>query len=106
MFKNIDFLSPLANTMTSEKPEDRPTADDALKQLQTIISTLGFFALRHRLVKTKDEKSPKPVVLENVGILLNAALYPIRVAISIPSQTLRVVRGFIASRAKFIDRRF
>ncbi|KLO13855.1 hypothetical protein SCHPADRAFT_889747 [Schizopora paradoxa] len=99
MYKNIDFLSPLANAMTAEKPEDRPTAADAQKQLQTLISSLGFFTLRHRLIKTEDEKAPKPIVLENVGILLSCAFYPIKVAIRLPSQTLGAVRDFITSRA-------
>ena len=101
MCKNVGFLSPIADAMTAEKPEDRPTAADAQKQFQTLISSLGFFTRRRRLIMTEipeGEKAPKHVALETVSILLNAALYPIKVAISIPSQTLRVVWGFIASR--------
>ena len=101
MYKNVGFLSPIADAMTAEKPEDRPTAADAQKQFQTLISSLGFFTRRRRLILTQipeGEKAPKPVALETVSILLNVTLYPIRVAIRIPSRTLGAVRGFIASR--------
>lgn len=84
--------------MTAAKPEDRPTATDALKMLKAIKASQGFFALRHRLVDV-DSKEPKHYTLENAGILCNAVLYPIKVAIRIPSQTIGVVRGLVIPRS-------
>ncbi len=79
--------------MTVTRPADRPTAAVALKQFKSIISSQSFFTLRHRLVKQKETKSFKATMYENVGILVTVALYPVKVAIGIPSQTVTAVRG-------------
>lgn len=83
--------------MTATKPEDRPTAGDALKRLKVIISSQGFFALRHRLIKV-DSKESGSTLFENVGIALNTVLYPVKVAFGIPSQTIGALRRFTASK--------
>lgn len=99
MYKNIDFLSPLADAMTATDPSERPTAAEALKRFKTIVSSQSYFTLRHRLVGAKDTKDSKSVMFQNVGILMNAALYPVKVVLGIPSQTIGAVRGLISSKS-------
>ncbi len=96
MYKNLEFLSPLADAMTATDPTERPTAADALKRFKSIISSPSFFTLRHRLVG-QETKSFNATKCENVGILVTAALYPVKVAIGILSQTVSAVRGLVGS---------
>ncbi|KLO13856.1 hypothetical protein SCHPADRAFT_940066 [Schizopora paradoxa] len=103
-YKNVNFLLPFVEAMTAEKPEDRPTAADALKQLQTIITSQSYFSLRHRLVK-RDSKSSWFVVLQNIvlqtiGILLEATFKPVKVAFRIASLTINAMRKLVDSKKK------
>lgn len=84
--------------MTAKDPAERPTAEDALKRLKSVVSSQSYFTLRHRLVGKDDVKSFKSAVYENVGILMSTALLPVKFAIGIPSQTFSAVRGFIGSK--------
>jgi len=97
-YSNVGFLSPLVDAMTATEPAQRPSAADAQKRLKSIISSQSFFSLRHRLVAKEQTKDFKSIMLENVGILVNAALYPVKVAIGIPSQTINAVRGLMVSK--------
>ena len=49
-YKNLDFLSPVMDAMTVEKPSDRPSATDALRQFKSLAYSQGYFKLRRRLV--------------------------------------------------------
>lgn len=84
--------------MRAKDPAERPTAEDALKRLKSVVSSQSYFTLRHRLVGKDYVKSSKSIVYENVGILVSAALLPVKFAISIPSQTISAVRRFIGSK--------
>ena len=99
MHKNLEFLSPLANAMTATNPLDRPTAVESLKQFKSIISAQSFFSLQRRLVGKNEVKDRKSVVHENAGILLDAAIYPAKLMIRIPSQTIGVLRGMIKPKS-------
>ncbi|KLO13853.1 hypothetical protein SCHPADRAFT_852018 [Schizopora paradoxa] len=99
MYKNLDFLSPLANAMTAANPLDRPTAVEAQKQFNSIVRSQSFVSLRRRLVRKDEVKNRKSVIYEDVGILLDAALYPVRVVIGFPSQTIGALRGLIKPKS-------
>ncbi len=97
-YKNIAFLSPLVDAMTATDPADRPSAEEALKRLQSIVSSQSYLTLRHRLVGKDKTIGFKFVLYENVGILVKAALYPVKFAIGLPSQTISAVRKLVVSR--------
>jgi len=48
-YTNFDFMSDLVNDMIQEDPGKRPTIDEAMARLNSIISSLGFFKPRSRL---------------------------------------------------------
>ncbi len=84
--------------MTATEPSQRPSAADAQKRLRSIISSQSYFSLRHRFVAKERTRDFNSVMLENVGILVDAALCPVKVAIGIPSQTISAVRGLMVSK--------
>lgn len=99
MYKNIDFLSPLVDAMTATDPSERPAAADALKRFKSIVSSQSYFTLRHRLVERKDTPGGhESDTFENIGILMNAALHPVKLVFRIPSQTVSVVRKLMSLR--------
>lgn len=53
----LNFLSELVDLMTPEAPEERPTAAEALRQFQTISSTLDEQTLSQRIRPAKPEPS-------------------------------------------------
>lgn len=85
--------------MTAKDPAERPTAEGALKRLKSVVSSQSYFTLRHRLIGKDEMKGFRSAVYENVGILMSAALLPVKFAIGIPSQTFNAVRGFIGSKS-------
>ncbi|KAL5513740.1 hypothetical protein ACEPAH_4140 [Sanghuangporus vaninii] len=50
-YLNVQFLTPLVESMTRKDPSERPKADDALKQLDDIISQCSKSSLRWRLIE-------------------------------------------------------
>ncbi len=85
--------------MTATDPAARPSAEEALKRFRSIVSSQSYFTLRHQLVKKDETKDLKSAFYENVGIMVNAALLPVRFVIGIPSQTISAVRRFVGSRS-------
>ncbi|OCB92166.1 hypothetical protein A7U60_g458 [Sanghuangporus baumii] len=49
-YSNVQFLMPLVESMTRKDPSERPKADEALNQLEDIISQRSKASLRWRLV--------------------------------------------------------
>lgn len=84
--------------MTAKEPTERPTAKDALKRLKSIVSIESYFTLRRRLVGQDEVKSFNSIVYENVGILMNTALLPVKFSTGIPSQTLNAMRRLMDSK--------
>ena len=86
--------------MTTQDPTKRPTADEALKRLKSIASSQSYFTLRHRLVASDASRNYGSAVFENLGILVHAALIPVKFVFGIPSQTVNAVRGVIRPKDK------
>lgn len=97
MYKNLEFLSPLADAMTATNPAERPSAADALRQLKSTVSSQNFFTLRHGLVGQKDTKTRTDLIFENAAILVNAALFPVKVVLRIPPRMVRALCGLTSA---------
>ncbi|KAL5513749.1 hypothetical protein ACEPAH_4149 [Sanghuangporus vaninii] len=50
-YSNVQFLIPLVESMTRKDPSQRPKADEALRQLEELVSQRSEFSLRWRLLK-------------------------------------------------------
>lgn len=99
----MTFFSPLVDAMTAKEPAQRPTAEDALKQFYSIVSKKSYFTLRRRLVGKDEVKDFKSVAFENVCIFMDAALTPVRFALSIPSKTVRTMSGHNKSKEEKLN---
>lgn len=53
-YTNITFLEPMISSMTQKRPQTRPTAAGALKQLNDILSAKSRSSLRRRLRSTDE----------------------------------------------------
>ncbi|OCH90630.1 hypothetical protein OBBRIDRAFT_825818 [Obba rivulosa] len=62
-FSNLGFLLPLIDHMTQTDPTNRPTAEEALREWETIKSHLGFVQRRWRL-KPRVEPRARTFVLD------------------------------------------
>ncbi|KAJ2971901.1 hypothetical protein NUW54_g12389 [Trametes sanguinea] len=66
-FKNVEFLSPLIESMKQQRPDQRPTADQALREWQKTRATLSESLSRWRLVP-KEEPPIERVVNDTVAV--------------------------------------
>ena len=66
-YKNADFLEPLIELMKQERPQERPTAEQALEAWQRKRATLSESLFRWRLVP-KSEQAIERVVNDTVAV--------------------------------------
>ncbi|KAI0330367.1 hypothetical protein GY45DRAFT_1250953 [Cubamyces sp. BRFM 1775] len=66
-YKNTDFLEPLIELMKRERPQERPTAEQALQEWQKKRATLNESLFRWRLVP-KSEQGIERVVNDTVAV--------------------------------------
>jgi len=97
-YENLDFLVPLVGAMTAKKASERPSAADALKQFLSLVNSQSYFELRQRLIQQGETRSPLARALENIGILIDAALYPVKYVARLPICAFTSVRKAINSR--------
>jgi len=83
--------------MPATDPANRPSAEEALKRLQLIVSSQSYLTLHRRLVGRGERINFQSTFYENAALLMNAALRPVKFAIGIPSRTVSAVRAFIGS---------
>ncbi len=90
----------MVDAMTTADPHARPSAEEALKQFTSVASAYsqGYFALHRSLVRQGENKSAQARVFENLGILLDSALYPAKYVARLPNRAIASVRKAIASR--------
>lgn len=55
-YKNLEFLSPLANSMTQKEPASRPLASEALKQFEGITGKLPIHVVKWKLKNVKSHR--------------------------------------------------
>ncbi|KAI9069043.1 hypothetical protein FKP32DRAFT_1617742 [Trametes sanguinea] len=66
-FKNVDFLHSLTGLMKQQRPEDRPTAEEALREWKKTRATLSDSLFRWRLVPN-NEAPMERVVNDTVAV--------------------------------------
>ena len=72
-YPNLDFLKPLSDWMTSQEPEDRPTADQALEKFNSIIKAEWGYKLRWRLCPPKETRKQR--LFADILVVLREAGY-------------------------------
>ncbi len=98
-YGNFELLTLVLDAMTAAvDPHARPSAAEALKQFKSAAYSQGYFTLRQHLVQQGESKSALARVFENIGILLDSALYPAKYIARLPSSAFTSVRNVIASR--------
>lgn len=56
MYKNMEFLTPLANSMTQKEPTARPSAAEALRQFEDISGKLSIHVVKWKVKKVKSHR--------------------------------------------------
>ncbi|KIP02948.1 hypothetical protein PHLGIDRAFT_111478 [Phlebiopsis gigantea 11061_1 CR5-6] len=67
-YTNLDFLKPLAETMTAKRPEGRPDAEDVLKQWYHLRAGISFMGRGGVLRPTNAQGSP-PIIFDIIAFL-------------------------------------
>ncbi|RDX54876.1 hypothetical protein OH76DRAFT_846539 [Lentinus brumalis] len=57
--RSLDFMQPLVDRMTRERPDDRPTIGEAMQQFEQLLGSLSQWKLRSRYVY-RDENLGRP----------------------------------------------
>ena len=74
-YPNLIFLKPLSDWMTAQKPEDRPTAERALEELEGIIKAERRVKLRWRLCRPNETR--KQQIFADTSVVIREIRYQV-----------------------------